>query len=220
MEEIEKIEKMAKKDRVVKIGKLMRSNPEFNKGLKAAFVDIRKRFFDANEIEDEDILSVKKDAIFCIGDKVKVTKFGFCTFVPKNTYTSYMYINKFEFYYRSPALNANSDAVIDVKGIDDMVVDKHINGMLQFLGNVFRKCESGNTMSALKYIKRFASRYKRRELPIDYYRELDQMSIFRLEGEEETYDDIVFIPYENKTDVVDITYNYFSIIVPIASMLV
>ena len=69
-DQIEKISALPRSKRVVKIGKLCRKNKEFNEGLKRAFVDIRRRFFEANNIQDEDILAIKKDAIFCLRKSV------------------------------------------------------------------------------------------------------------------------------------------------------
>ena len=100
IESINKIDEMKKSDRVKTIGKLMRKDKEFKKGLKDAFVDIRRRFFEENGIKDDDILSIKKDAIFCL-KTVPREEFGYCRFVPKNKYTSYLNLNRLEFYYNS-----------------------------------------------------------------------------------------------------------------------
>ena len=63
-DQIEKISALPRSKRVVKIGKLCRKNKEFNEGLKKAFVDIRRRFFEANNIYPEEVISIKKDALF------------------------------------------------------------------------------------------------------------------------------------------------------------
>ena len=55
----EEIEKMPKKKRVVAIGKVQRKDNTFKDGLKDAFIDIRRRFFEKNNIGDADILSIK-----------------------------------------------------------------------------------------------------------------------------------------------------------------
>ena len=98
-DKIKEIEDKPKSERVKIIGKLMRKDKKFNQGLRDAFIDIRRRFFKENNIQDGDILAIKKDAIFCF-DNVEYTNFGHCTFSEKNTYTSYMYVNRFEFYYK------------------------------------------------------------------------------------------------------------------------
>ena len=46
--QIDAIAALPRTQRVVKIGKLCRKNKEFNEGLKKAFIDIRRRFFEAN----------------------------------------------------------------------------------------------------------------------------------------------------------------------------
>jgi len=62
-ETIEKISNLDKMRRVVKIGKLQKEK-EFRDKLKKAFEDIRKEFYDSNKLDINDILAVKKDAIF------------------------------------------------------------------------------------------------------------------------------------------------------------
>ena len=46
---------------------------DFNYVLSKAFKDMRKQFFIANGIEDSDILSIKKDAIFVIKKRCRNT---------------------------------------------------------------------------------------------------------------------------------------------------
>lgn len=212
-EEIDAIEDLPKKDRVTKIGKLMRKDSKFKDGLKEAFLDIRYRFFTENDIQDNDILSVKKDAIFTLR-KCKVREFGYCKFVPKNQYSSYMYLNNMEFYYK-PDIFDYDNSVIDVKGISDVCVQKHNNHMMHFLRNVFRHMEESSTETSYTYIKNFIDAYKGLELDPNYYREFDQTSVIRMNDSDVTYDDPIFIPYENKNEHIDISYNFANIILPI-----
>lgn len=214
---IDKIANMPREDRVTTIGKLMRKDSKFKEGLKAAFVDIRRRFFEANEICDGDILAVRKDAIFCLR-VVDETKFGYCTFVPKNRYSSFMRLGQLELYY-GPNEEEFDEYKVDVKGIKDTVVAKHEGFMLDFFKGLFGTLEVGTRISQVRYVRRFIDRYKQLQLPVGYYREFNQDSIIRLKGETETYDNEVFIPYEDKTSVLDIDYNYSNILLPIVKIL-
>ena len=215
---IKKIEDMPKEERVRTIGKIMRKDEVFKKGLKDAFVDIRRRFFQANSITDGDILAIKKDAIFCLKE-CEVTTFGYCTFVPKNSYSSYIKVSDFEIYYTSSTGSILNPYKIDVKGIDDIVLRKHNDFMLSFLAKAFRHFETSTLETQLGFLSRFIDKYKRLELEVGYYREFNQQSIIRLIDRDETYDDDIFIPYEDKQPHIDISYNFFYILLPLIKIL-
>lgn len=220
-DEIGIISDMKKDDRVKTIGKRMRKDKVFKEGLKKAFVDIRRRFFEANKIQDNQILSIKKDAIFCIGE-VPITKFGCCKFVEKNRYTSYMYINnpdRLELYYKPSKNPYECEGNIDVKGIDNDILIKHDSFMNHFFISLFKKMETEDIDNQYTFLKRFIDRYKSLQLEVGYYREYNKTSIIRLIHEEETYDDEIFIPYEHKQEYIDIDYNFFNILLPIVRMM-
>ena len=215
---IQEIENMTKRDRVKTIGKIMRKDEKFNSGLKDAFIDIRKRFFEENNIENEDVLAIKKDAIFCLKE-VKTTEFGFCKFSSKNKYTSYLYINHLEIYYNSKGDFLGDDGKIDVKGISDNILEKHSAYMLRFFKILFRHLETSPKKITNRYIANFIDKYKNLQLEVGYYREFNQMSIIRLNDSDETYDNEVFIPYDHKHDHLCIDYNFFEILLPIIKLI-
>lgn len=213
---IKEIENMKKSERVKTIGKIQRKDKVFNEGLKNAFKDIRRRFFEANNIQDGDILSIKKDAIFCLEAK-EHTKFGHCTFSDKNMYSSYMHLNNLELYYKR---NLDGSYKLDIKGIDDEIVIKHEGFMLDFLANVFYKYESGDIVDVIIYLRKFIDKYKNLELEVGYYREFNNQSKIRLNDSEEIYDDGIFIPYEHKQEHINIDYNFFNILLPIVKLMI
>ena len=207
--EIEKIANLSKAKRVVAIGKLMRKDLEFNHKLKESFIDIRKRFFEANKIEDQDILSIKKDAVFCLR-QVPITEFGACHFVEKNIYTAYMTLNNCEFYYAPRIMD---DGILDVKGISDQVLPLHEN-------YTFNDMQTLSKQQVLMKFRKFVDRYKNLKLDIGYYREFNQESVYRLIDSEFTYTDDTFIPYDNKLEHLDIDYNFFNYVVAISKILI
>ena len=160
--EIGRLEKFTKYQRKIEIGLIQRSNKELKQKLKDGFMECRRIFFKANNIEESDVLSIKKDAIFLLKPCNK-TKFKNIEFVPKNTYTSYYYLNKFEFYYNEDKL--------DVKGINDELLKLHQDGFLLFLKDLFRYKECEDDLSTIKFIKEFTDEYKRFMLPVEFYRE-------------------------------------------------
>lgn len=217
-EKIDKIANMKREDRVKTIGKLMRKDSEFKEGLKSAFVDIRRRFFGANKIQDGDILAIRKDAIFCLRE-VEQDTFGYCKFSSKNRYSSFLRLDRLELYYNSKGKFYGDKAIVDVKGINDDILMKHDEFMLEFFRTLFKHIETSPKATQIHYVRRFVDKYKRRELEVGYYREFNQDSIIRLNNRTETYDDEVFIPFEDKQPELNIDYNFFNILLPIVKIL-
>lgn len=196
---IDKLSKQDKNTRKVNIGKIQKNNPELVKSLNNAFKEARRLFFEANQIENNDLISIKKDAIF-ICKLCKFQEFGKnINFRPKNSYTSYINIGRrIEFYYNSDKL--------DVKGLSDENYEKHKDYLIKFISQFIKSVESGNKIATIKMLRNFIDSYKWKELDIGYYRTFDNKSVFKvIEG------DIEFDRYQN-VDELDITYNFYIIL--------
>lgn len=200
-----------KEQRHIKIGLYQREDKEFANTLSEKFSDVRRMFFEVNNIEDSDIVSIKKDAIFIKNKYCSKCKFDNIDFRVKNRYTSYLYLDNNEFYF-----DKNK---VDVKGLNDDVVLKHKDYMLDFLHTFVKLVENGNNKITINRFKQFIDYYRNRELDINYYRELNKRSMFRIfdnnisEGfyysdNESSFDD----------DRVDIMYNYVKYITPLISI--
>ena len=61
---IEKLAKYKKDKRKIEMGKIERDDSKYRDAKKEAFKLARQMFFEANELEVADIISIKKDAIF------------------------------------------------------------------------------------------------------------------------------------------------------------
>ena len=196
---IDKLSKQDKQTRKVNIGKIQRNNKEFVKNLLEAFKEARRLFFEANQLEDNDIISIKKDAIFT-SKLCKFQEFGKnINFRPKNSYTSYINLGKrIEFYYNSNQL--------DIKGLSDENYEKHREYMIKFITHFIKSVESGDSISTIRFIRNFIDDYKWKELDVGYYRTFDNKSVFKVIGEDVEYD-----RYYEK-DNLDITYNFYIIL--------
>lgn len=214
---ISNIEDMKKKNRVVTIGKMMRKDKKFKDNLRSSFIDIRRRFFETNGIEAEDILAIKKDAIFTLRE-VDTKDFGECHFVQKNKYSSYIYIKPYEIYYTPKNKLYGDGGRVDVKGISDDMLIKHQDFMCDFFRKLFKIMENEDITSVYRYLKRFIDKYKTLNLAVGYYREFNNMSNIRME-DDIVYDDEVFIPYEHKQAHINIDYNFFNILIPLLKIL-
>lgn len=206
---IEHLESLSKKRRQITIGLYQRDNLEFRNALNEKFVEIRKIFFESNDLKDDEILSIKKDAIVTLR-KCFYTEFDNIEFADKNVYSSYFYINNFEIYI--------NEKDIHLKGISDSKLKLHEDYMLDFLHKLFRMIEtSSNKKYIINNIKEFISFYKSKMLHIGYYRELNADSLYKLDMD--FLDEHVGLEWTKSLDNIDISYNYLRYIVPIINIL-
>ena len=198
---IKRLEKLSKDRRKVTLGNMQNSVAGYKDSLKIAFQEARRMFFEENDLEQSDIISIKKDAIFTT-KRCNVQKIGeYINFRPKHYYTSYINLGKkLEFYY--------SPEELSVKGINDVNIEYHRDYMIRFIKLFIKKMETEDEESVIRFTKRFIDKYKRRELEVGYYRTFDHRSMYMMNDDSgELYENYF---EEDKFDI-DITYNYFNI---------
>jgi hypothetical protein len=168
-DQIKSLKDLDKVERYIAVGKLQGKDKDFSKALLNKFAEVRNVFISANDLTDNRIISVKKDAIYTIGPCGKI-KFGKIEFVSKNQYSSYIRFTdnmNIEIYSKSDC--------IDIKGMGDSAINRHRLYMLEFIKSMISYLESKNS-----YIRRFLSefidRYKFGELDEEYYIEFNNLS--------------------------------------------
>ena len=203
---IKRLESLPKKVRQIQIGLMTRADKKLKDDLNNAFIDIRREFFEANRLEDDHILSIKKDAIFTF-KPCQETLFENVEFVKKNVYTSFLLIDKKEIYVNKSTLH--------VKGISDDKVELHRNGICDVLHTSLMMLENLNQSQLKTFLVEVSDMYKRRELPIEFYREFNRESCYR-------YIDDKGVLFETIGDVnmIDIRYNYINILVALQNILI
>lgn len=200
-----------KHEREVIVGKMRRRDRNFTKIIQQGITRAKERLFEENSIQDSEVLSVKNDAVFIIGRKLKRTKFGPYEFAAKNTYSLYLLIDKIEFYYDS------RHKTVDIKGVSDSVVEDrdHREGMIQFFVKVFGYLVQDRRQDLRKYLIQFADDYKAKRLPVQYYRELNSTNVYRTIIELTDYGFNLISAGEDDKDIINGIYNYTKYILPI-----
>lgn len=167
---IRELEQLGKGEaRHIAIGMLERDDKELSKALSSKFAEVRGIFISMNGITDDQIISVKKDAIYTIG-QCKRLRFGLVQFAAKNTYSSYLRfpnIQNLEIYYSSEAT--------DVKGMGDTATNRHRLYMLNFLRTMISLIEHKDR-GCKRRIMKFIEEYKAHELDEGYYLEFNNLS--------------------------------------------
>lgn len=211
-DKIKTLTALSKENKHVRIGLYQRNDKSYRDNLKQGFKNIRKEFFEANEIKNADILSIKKDAIF-LTKPVKQTEFGNVEFIKKHKYTSYFYLNNMEYYYNS------KNKTIDVKGIEDAKLKLHKDYMLSALQDIFKLLETDNE-EAIKFLMDFANEYKTMQLPIEFYRELNPISCYKTDIHLNNENQVLYFNDLSEDTIIysshiDISYNYLNVIMPL-----
>lgn len=167
-------------------------------GIKEA----RQMFFKANNIQDREILSIKKDALFIINRQMQNTDFGLIKFLRKNVYTSFYKLSNLEVYYYYN--NMDKTEYIDVKGISKRLY-LHEGYFLQILKDVFYSIQVNGPEVTLSMLKDIYNQYISRQFPIEYYREFDARSVYHLAS---SVYDVESLPEKDKP-FIDINKNLF-----------
>lgn len=207
---IESLTHMSKEKRKIELGKIERANPKYKEEKKNAFIYGRELFFKKNNLEDNDVISIKKDAIF-VKRTCDYTQFGeYIDFRPKHQYTSYIQFEKRKEFYYSPSEYA-------FKGISDKLLKMHEEYMINFMCNYCRMMETSDKKRVLSFLRRFIDKYKAKELNIGYYRRFDIKSNYDIIGQE----DVIYMDYdEENIDDINILFNYQNIILKLVKIAV
>lgn len=146
---------------------------------------MRSKFMEMNNITDEDILSVKNDALFVIDKVPTITKFDNIEFRLRNTYSSFCKANGLELYYSIDKVNSKD--FLDVKGISDSSLIKHKDHMVDFIKTLFYEMQT-NIDTAVLMLRHFYKQYIDFELDLNYYRCFDSISMFKVVIGDKYYD--------------------------------
>ena len=189
--------------RQVYIGMMIKNNETIQEILSEGLIEYKKKFFEANGITDNDVISIKNDAVFILNKKPLVLNFDNITFVHKNTYTSFMRIHELEFYYGADIHRE----VIDIKGIKNEDLETYHMDFLNIVLDFFRHIQKNGPEITLQYITSVIHSYLNLELPINTYRRFSSSNDFTLNALTTAYG-VSWLPdtMQNKRSI-DITYN-------------
>lgn len=197
--------KSSREKRQIEIGLMEKQNPKIYDILAKGIIQAKKDLFLSNHIQDSSVLSIKNDAVFILDEKLKYTTFdsGLIEFVNKNTYTSFVSLNKIELYYGFNKVD--NTEVVDVKGIGKNLY-LHRNYMVDFIVYILNCIESGEISDALSSFTDFYKDYIELNLSIGYYREFNSASLYKLKGIDYT---VSHLEENTNKNCLDISYNLY-----------
>ena len=176
--------------RKVIVGNMQRDNPNLTKQLQQGIIEAKYNLFTSNNLTDEEVLSIKNDAVFSIR-LLEFVSFRNIVFKLKNHYKLFIKVYKLEFYY--------NDYKLDVKGIQDDVLDIHKDYMVAFFKELFDLYLKQGCKNTIDILQRFYEAYNNRVLDPGFYRDLYtgkfQISMNSIYSYESTIYDKSLLPF-------------------------
>lgn len=166
---------MNRMQRQIAIGRLQQ-NPTYSRAISYGFEQARKELVISNHIQDEDIVSIKKDAMYIL-NRLNVTDFGYIHFTLRGVYSIFLLLKGLEIYFYWDERTDEYD--IQVKGISDDKLYLH-EDFLSVICEILRYVQKGEYQNAIMTCIEFRQKYLAWKLPISYYREFSKESTFRL----------------------------------------
>ena len=153
------------------VGKLILKNSSIQTILDNGVMDAKEKLFKANNLSQNNVLTIKNDAVFVIDQRLSITEFGTIKFKEKNTYTSFYKLgnkNAKELYYYYDAISGFEK--LDVKGINDNLLYLHEPYFMEFLKQLFCSAQIESMNDCLEILNVYYNQYVNRKLEIGHYR--------------------------------------------------
>lgn len=168
---------MPKNIREREIGLMEKNNPSLYNKISDGIKDAKASLVSFNNLKDDQILRVANDAVYVNTPvDLKYTKFGnYIEFVPKGRYNSFVNINKLVVLVQ---LLQDGNIHADVKGLGANS-ELHKNFMIYSIVSAIVLLERSGIEDAIGYVSELCEKYLRKDLPIEYYREMNPNSMYK-----------------------------------------
>lgn len=200
---VDHLNKMNKLTKNITVGKMLQKNPEWNKVMMEEFIKIRKYFMEINNLTDDDILSIKKDAMFIINKKPKnlVLSENYI-FREKGTYDTYLNLKNKEFYVNI------YEGKFDVKGFSKEALEVQEDHFINFIITSL-VLDREDRFKMFEHIKTYRTLFLNYDLDVENYYDLDDNGYLYKYGK----DSVVavrsdFPPKNKKTCIFNNNYEY------------
>ena len=210
---------MTKDIREKEIGLLIRDNPKIYDIIKEKILESRNYFLESNNIDPNNIIRIANDAVY-INTHVDLqyTKYGnTIEYRQKSISNIYINLNKILFFI---GFLPDGNISVDVKGLGKKS-KLHEQYIISFIAYTITILERSGIVEAINYFNDITQQYLALQLPVGYYRELNEDSGYRVKN----YNRYILSEIgEQDKYILDIGYNYniirelWSILIELYSM--
>lgn len=174
------LKNLPKIDREIYVGNMIRTDKRYYDAIANGILNAKKEFFHKNQITDNEVIRVVNDAVFVNRTTpIYQTVFGNVEFRAKNAYTTFVRLSNLVVLF-NPLDGINLS--IDIVGMSDEVLELHKDYFLNFIIQILYQIERAPIDSVLNTYNQFYQSYINRELPIEYYREFNARSQYRIQS--------------------------------------
>lgn len=197
---------MPKLEREKAIGNWQKECPFVIETITNGIASARKIFIESNNLNDYDILCIKKDSITVINKYISNTKISdHVIFRLDAQYNAFCKLLKKEIYYAYNRITQKEN--IRVKGIRPERLVLHSEYLLDFICAMFNSCLTDKSGKCLELLNSFYIKYIKREWEIGYYRRFDAFSLFDINDISEYGKFQSDFVSEDQKEFIDISYN-------------
>ena len=198
---------LSKTQREIEIG-ILRKNPKVEETYKYGMIQAKKAFFSINNISNENVLYIDNDSVTLVYDWINDCNIdgnisNYITFRLNNRYTSFYRLQLIDFLY----FNIGQQEHFRFKNIDDTKLKMlHKDHFLDLLLSIVYSAQNDTLEETIDLVTTIYKNYCNRDLDLNYYREFNRESNFKL------FTTNYYIYYTNTIDEshrkdIDISYN-------------
>ena len=173
--EIARMKALPKLDREKAMGMHQRGNKEFSNQLLSGIREIRRKFLEANELDETNVLSLHNDAVIFNSRKRIISEIDGIKFHHDNTWDAYIRYDRAEIFYKVDELGNGS---LDFKNVGKEKVQEHTFGLNKYMTKVIGYIENYDK-DVLKYMRKFQQQYLQDKLPEYYYSSFAKIGDFK-----------------------------------------
>ena len=174
--EIARMKALPKLEREKAMGMHQRGNKEFSNQLLEGIRDIRRKFLEANGLDESNILSLHSDAVIFNSRKKIIDTIEGVHFHHDHTWNAYMRYGRVEIFYKEDTDGTSS---LDFKNVGADKVQEHTMGLNRYVIKVFQYIENYDK-DVFKYMRKFQKQYLQNKLPEYYYSSFARIGDFKV----------------------------------------
>lgn len=169
---------LPKQDREIYVGRMVREDRSIGECYEQGIRDHKVMLAEANNIKVEEIIRIAKDAVYINRPYILQNRiFGNVEFkIGLMCDVALILSSDLIIFY---GVDNNGNMNIEVKGLGKSK-ELHANGMLSFIATLINTVERAGVQDGLKLISNFYTSYINKQLPIQFYRQFDSDSRYRV----------------------------------------
>ena len=165
-DEYKKITSMAKMNREIYIGNMIKKRPEVYTVIRSGITEYVKRLLVENNVQEDEVVRIANDAVYINRmTDLPNTEFDHVRFVQKSKANNMVNINNVLIFSNYD----NNQIDVETKNLGELSSELHQKYLLGFIANTIYLFERVSVEEAIQSVSNFYNDYVNRRLPVEYY---------------------------------------------------